>query len=58
MVTRHAADVLRPVDRLILTTDTAYTPPDSSVPSSVWATLADPHWRRATEYTALLANHT
>jgi hypothetical protein len=45
MVTRHVAGALRPVDRMILTTD---APPDASpVPSSVRATLADPHWCRA-----------
>jgi hypothetical protein len=57
MVTRHAADVLRSINRLILTAD---TPPDASpVPSSVRATLVDPHWRRAMEeYATLLANHT
>jgi type IV secretory pathway ATPase VirB11/archaellum biosynthesis ATPase len=45
MVTRHATGVLRAVDRLILT---ANAPPDSSsVPSSVRAALADPHYCRA-----------
>jgi hypothetical protein len=61
MVTRCAAGVLRPVDRLILIADTTCTPPDASpVPSSVRTALADPHWRRAMEevYVALLANHT
>jgi hypothetical protein len=61
MVTRRAAGILRPVDRLILAAATSSTPPDaSSVPSSVRTTLADPHWRRAIEeeYAALLANHT
>jgi hypothetical protein len=60
MVTRHAAGVLRPVDRLILATDTTATPPDASpVPSSVRIALTDPHLRRAMEeYVALLANHT
>jgi hypothetical protein len=60
MVTQCAAGVLRPVDRLILAADTTCTPPDASpVPSSVRATLADPHWRHAMEeeYVALLANH-
>jgi hypothetical protein len=60
MVTRHAVSVLRPIDRLILAADTAATPPDaSSVPSSVRATLADPHWHRAMEeeYAALMTNH-
>jgi hypothetical protein len=60
MVTRRAAGVLRPVDRLILAAATSNTPPDASpVPSSVRTALADPHWRRAMEeYAALLANHT
>ena len=61
MVTRRAAGVLRPVDRLILAAATSSTPPDASpVPSSVRTALADPHWRRAMEeeYAALLANHT
>jgi hypothetical protein len=61
MVTRHAAVVLRPVDRLILATDTTATPSDASpVPSSVRSALTDPHWRRAMEeeYVALLAIHT
>jgi hypothetical protein len=61
MVTRRAAGVLCPVDRLILAATTSSTPPDASpVPSSVRTALADPHWRRAMEeeYAALLANHT
>jgi hypothetical protein len=61
MVTRRAAGVLRPVDRLILAADTTCTPPDASpVPSSVRAALADPHWHRAMEeeYATLLTNHT
>jgi hypothetical protein len=60
MVTRRAAGVLRPVNRLILAADTTCTPPDASpVPSSVRTALADPHWRRAMEeYATLLANHT
>jgi hypothetical protein len=60
MVTRRAAGVLRPIDRLILVADTTTTPPDASpVPSSVRTALADPHWRRPMEeYAALLANHT
>jgi hypothetical protein len=59
MVTRRAAGVLRPVDRLILAVNTSATPPDSSpAPSFVRTTLVDPHWRRAMEeYAALLANH-
>jgi hypothetical protein len=45
MVTRRAAGVLQPVDRLILAADTTTTPPDASpVPSSVRTALADPHW--------------
>jgi hypothetical protein len=57
MVTRRVVGVLRPVDRLILTTDAP--PGTSSVPSSVRAALVDPHRRHAMEeYTALLANHT
>jgi hypothetical protein len=44
MVTRRAAGVLRPVDRLILAADTTTTPPDtSSVPSSVRTALVDQH---------------
>jgi hypothetical protein len=61
MVTRRAAGVLRPVDRLILVADTTTTTPDASpIPSSVRTALADPHWRHAMEekYAALLANHT
>jgi hypothetical protein len=60
MVTRRAAGVLRPADRMILAADTSATPPDASlVPSSVRTALADPHWCRAMEeYAALLANHT
>jgi hypothetical protein len=45
MVTRRAAGVLRPVDRLILAANTTTTPPEASpVPSSVRTALADPHW--------------
>jgi hypothetical protein len=61
MVTRRAAGVLRPVDRLILAADTTATPSDAClVPSSVRTTLAGPHWSRAMaeEYASLLANHT
>jgi hypothetical protein len=61
MVTRRAAGILRPIDRLILAADTTCTPPDASpVPSFVRAALADPHWHHAMEeeYAALLANHT
>lgn len=43
-------------DRLVLTTATSSAP--SSIPSSVRTTPVDPHWRRAMEYVALLANHT
>jgi hypothetical protein len=44
MVTRRAAGVLRPVDRLILAADTTTTPPDASpVHSSIRTALADPH---------------
>jgi hypothetical protein len=43
MVTRHVANILRLVDRLILAADTTGTPPDASlVPSSVLTALADP----------------
>ena len=61
MVTRRAAGVLRPVDRLILAADMSATPPNASlVPSFVRTALADPYWRRAMEeeYAALMANHT
>jgi hypothetical protein len=61
MVTRRAAGVLRPIDRLILAADTTTTPSDASpVPSSICTALADSHWRRTIEeeYVALLANHT
>jgi hypothetical protein len=44
MVTRRAADVLWPVDRLILAADMTTTPPDASpVPSSIRTALTDPH---------------
>jgi hypothetical protein len=44
MVTQHVADILRPIDRLILAADTTTTPPDASpVPSSFHTALADPH---------------
>jgi hypothetical protein len=44
MVTRHATDILRPINWLILAADTTASPPDASlVPSSVCTTLADPH---------------
>jgi hypothetical protein len=57
MVTRRAAGVLRPVDRLILAADTTTTPPDASpVPSSVCTALAGRAMEE--EYVALLANHT
>jgi hypothetical protein len=61
MVTRRAAGVLRPVERLILVADATATPPYASlVPSSVRTALADPHWRCAMqeEYAVLVANHT
>jgi hypothetical protein len=60
MVTRRAAGVLRPVNRMILATDTTTTPPNASpTPSSVRTALVVPHWCRAMEeYAALLANHT
>jgi hypothetical protein len=61
MVTWRAADVLCPVDRLILAADTTAIPLDASpVPTSVHTTLTDPHWRRAMEdeYATMLANHT
>jgi hypothetical protein len=61
MVTRRAAGVLRPVDRLILAADTSSTPPNASpVPSSIRTALTDPYWCRAMEeeYATLLANHT
>jgi hypothetical protein len=45
MVTRRAAGVLRPINRLILAADMTTTPLDASlVPSSVRIALADPHW--------------
>jgi hypothetical protein len=57
MVTRHSVDVLRPVDQLVLMTDSALAP--SHIPSSVCVMLANHHWRRALEEHAnLLANHT
>jgi hypothetical protein len=60
MVTRRAAGVLRPVDRLILAADTTTTPPDASLVPSDRTALTDPHWCRAMEedYATLLANHT
>jgi hypothetical protein len=59
MVTCCATDVIRPVDRLILAVDMTSTPPNaSSVRSSIRVALANPHWCRAMEYAALLANHT
>lgn len=55
MVTHRLVSVLRPVGRLVLTTDTASAP--SPIPSSIRAAVVDPHWRRAMkEYAALLAN--
>jgi hypothetical protein len=59
MVTRRVADVLRPVDRLILAADDP-TPLDASPVLSIRTALTDPHWCRAMEeeYVALLVNHT
>jgi hypothetical protein len=58
MVTRHAAGVTKPVDRLQLST--AAAPPTLSlVPTPARSALADPHWSRAMEeYEALLSNNT
>lgn len=55
MVTRRSTCVIRLVDRLVLTADTALAP--SLIPS-IHIALADPHGRRAMEYVPLLANHT
>jgi hypothetical protein len=58
MVTRRAAGILRPPDRLILSaTSSPALPP---VPTTVSGALADPQWWRAmeAEYEALQANHT
>lgn len=56
MVTRRAVGVLRPIDRLVLTTSSSTTlSPESS---SVRSALADPYWRRSMEYEALQMNHT
>jgi hypothetical protein len=46
MATRRAEDVIRPVERLVLTVD---TPLDASLVSSVRAALSDTHWRRTME---------
>jgi hypothetical protein len=57
MVTHRAAGVLRPPDRLILsTTSSSALPP---IPTTVCGALADQQWRRAmeAEYEALQANH-
>jgi hypothetical protein len=43
MVTRRAADALRPVDRLILAADTVATPSGASPVPSIRAALAEPH---------------
>jgi hypothetical protein len=44
MVTRRAAGVLRPINRLILAADTTTTPPNASpIPSSVRTALTKPH---------------
>jgi hypothetical protein len=58
MVTRRAAGVTKPVDRLQLSA--AATPQTlSPVPTFVRSTLVDPHWRHAMEeYEALLSNST
>jgi hypothetical protein len=58
MVTRRAAGVTKPVDRLQLSAAT--TPQTlSPVPTFVRSTLVDPHWRHAMEeYEALLSNST
>jgi hypothetical protein len=56
MVTRRAVSVLRPIDRLVLTTSSSTTlSPESS---SVRSALADPNWQRSMEYEALQMNHT
>jgi hypothetical protein len=58
MVTRRAAGVTKPVDRLQLSA--AATPQTlSPVPTFVRSMLVDPHWRHAMEeYEALLSNST
>jgi hypothetical protein len=56
MVTRRAAGVLQPVDRLV--PSALSSPALSPVSSSVRRELADPNWRHAMEYEALQANHT
>jgi hypothetical protein len=59
MVTRRAAGVTKPVDRLQLSI--VATPPIlSPVPASVRSALADPHWRCTMQerYEALLSNNT
>ena len=57
MVTCRLVGVLRPVNPLVLTADTA--PAASPVPSSVRAALADSHGRPTMEeYVAVLGNHT
>jgi hypothetical protein len=53
MVTRRAAGVLRPVDRLILAADTTTTPPSASRSPPPFAPLSPTHtgdapWRRST----------
>ena len=57
IVTHRSANILCPIDRLVLRTDSTLAA--SPVPSSVRAALADPHWRHTmVEYAALLVNHT
>jgi hypothetical protein len=58
MVTRRAAEVTKPVDRLQLCA--AATPPTlSPILTSVHSVLTDPHWHRAMEeYEALQSNST
>jgi hypothetical protein len=58
MVTRRAAGVTKPMDRLQLSTAAASLTL-SPVPTFVRSVLVDPHWRCAMEdYEALLSNST
>jgi hypothetical protein len=58
MVTRRAARVTKPVDRLQLSAAAA-PPIMSPVPTFVRSVLADSHWHRTVaEYEALLSNST